>query len=89
MKDLLDKIGIKEAGYFSSEDNYIIDFEDADAYNKAFAKLDNSSLIEENSDSSLITSNISNILYLNRDFSLNLIANFETDEYKLVVTELY
>lgn len=88
MKDLLKKIGITEAGYFDKDGNYIIDFETSDDFNKAFAKLNNTNLVEENEASSVININVSNILYLNDDFSLNLIADFNQDIYKLVVVEL-
>lgn len=89
MKELLNKIGITEAGYFSENGNYIIDFSDSDAFSNANAKLDNSNLVEENVDSSVVTDMVSNIMYISDDFSLNLIANFDTDEYKLVVSNLY
>ena len=88
MKELLRKIGITEAGYFSSNNNYVIDFDNSDEYNKAFSKLDRTDLVEENDDTSLINMSVSNIMYSNNDFSLNLIADFDNDTYKLVVTEL-
>jgi len=88
MKELLRKIGITEAGYFSSSNNYVIDFENSDEYNKAFSKLDRTDLVEENDDTSVINMSVSNIMYSNDDFSLNLIADFDNDTYKLVVTDL-
>lgn len=88
MKELLRKIGITEAGYFSSNNNYVIDFENSDEYNKAFSKLDRTDLVEENDDTSIINMSVSNIMYSNDDFSLNLIADFDNDTYKLVVTDL-
>lgn len=88
MKELLKKIGITEAGYFSSNNNYVIDFDNSEEYNKAFSKLDRTDLVEENDDTSVINMNVSNIMYSNNDFSLNLIADFDNDTYKLVVTEL-
>lgn len=88
MKELLRKIGITEAGYFSSNNNYVIDFDSSDEYNKAFSKLDRTDLVEENDDTSVINMSVSNIMYSNDDFSLNLIADFDNDTYKLVVTDL-
>nr|DAP55372.1 MAG TPA: hypothetical protein [Caudoviricetes sp.] len=88
MKELLRKIGITEAGYFSSNNNYVIDFDNSDEYNKAFSKLDRTDLVEENDDTSVINMSVSNIMYSNNDFSLNLIADFDNDTYKLVVTDL-
>ena len=88
MKELLSKIGITEAGYFSKDKNYVIDFESSDQFNKAFSKLDKSDLVEENEDSSVVNLNVTNVMYISDDYSLNLIADFSADTYKLVVTEL-
>jgi hypothetical protein len=88
MKELLNSIGITDSGYYSSDNNYIIDFETSDQFNKAFSKLEKSDLVEENEDSSVINLNVSNVLYLADNFSLNLIADFDQDLYKLVITEL-
>ena len=88
MKDTLKKIGINEPGYFSEDDNYIIDFENSEQFNKAFSRLEKSDLVEENEDSSVIDLNVSNVMYVGDDYSFNLIAEFEQDIYKLVVSEL-
>ena len=88
MKDLLSKIGITQPGYFSKDKNYVIDFESDAEFNKAFSRLDKSDLVEENDDSSVVNLNVTNVLYTNEDYSLNLIADFEQDTYKLVVTQL-
>lgn len=88
MKDILKKIGINEVGYHSDDGNYIIDFENSDQFNKAFSRLEKSDLVEENEDSSVIDLNVSNVMYVGDDYSFNLIAEFEQDIYKLVVSEL-
>ena len=88
MKDLLNKIGITDPGYFTKDKGYVIDFENSEAFNKAFSRLDKSDLVDENEDSSVITLSVSNVMYSNDEYSLNLIADFDQDTYKLVVTEL-
>lgn len=88
MKDILRKIGITEAGYFSEDDNYIIDFENSEQFNKAFSRLEKSDLVEENEDSSVVDLNVSNVMYVTDEYSFNLIAEFEQDIYRLVVSEL-
>lgn len=88
MKELLKSLGITDVGYYSKEKNYVIDFESSDDFNKTFAKLNKSDLVDENEDSSVINLDVSNINYLADRFSLNLIADFGQDIYKLVVTEL-
>ena len=86
MRELLKKIGIDISGYYSDNDNYIIDLEDSDEFNKLFSKLDNSDLLEENEDSSVVNTEVSNIMYYSNDFILNLIADYDSDSYKLVVS---
>lgn len=88
MRDILNKIGITDVGHYSEDDNYIIDFETSDDFNKAFSRLDKSDLVEENEDSSVVNLTVSNILYISDDYSFNLIADFEQDLYKLVVSAL-
>lgn len=88
MKDLLRKLGIREQGTRTSNHNYVIDLDDSDHFNRIFSKLDKSDLLEENEDSSVVNLEVTNILYIADGFSLNLIADFEQDIYKLVVSEL-
>lgn len=88
MKNLLKDIGITEVGYYSKEKNYVIDLEDSNHFNKVFSKLQKSDLVDENEDSSVVNLSVSNVLFLADDYSLNLIADFDQDIYKLVVTEL-
>lgn len=88
MKEFLAKLGITEEGQVTQSGNYVVDIEDSDTYNKIFGKLENSELLEENTESSVINVNVTNILYLSEDYALNLIADFKADTYRLVVTEL-
>lgn len=88
MKELLKKIGIDGSGYYSDANTYVIDLEDSNAYNKAFTKLDNTSLVEEMSDSSVSNAYISNVMYINDRYSINIIADFESDTYKIIVHKL-
>lgn len=88
MKELLKNIGITEVGYYSKEKNYVIDLEDSNHFNKVFSKLQKSDLVDENEDSSVVNLSVSNVLFLADDYSLNLIADFDQNIYKLVVTEL-
>lgn len=88
MKDLLRKLGIMEPGQRSTDYDYVIDLDDSDHFNRIFSKLDKSDLLEENEDSSVVNLEVTNILYMADGFTLNLIADFEQDIYKLVVTEV-
>ena len=88
MKEFLRKLGITQSGYYSSNNNYVIDLDDSKDYDKICSVLDKSDLVEENPDSSVINTSVSNILYVGEQFSLNAIADFDSDTYKIVVTEI-
>ena len=88
MKEFLRKLGITQSGYYSSNNNYVIDLDDSKDYDKICSLLDKSDLVEENPDSSVINTSVSNILYVGEQFSLNAIADFDSDTYKIVVTEI-
>mgnify|MGYP000316234657 FL=1 len=88
MKELLLKIGISEPGYFSDSKTYVIDLKDSSQYSKVFSKLDKTDLVEELADSSVSNTSISNVMYTNDEYSMNIIADFDSDEYKLVVHKL-
>lgn len=88
MKELLNKIGITKAGHFDNSGEYIIEFENDAEYNKAFSKLDRTELVEENPDGGAIALNTSIIVYTNDDFTLQLVSDFDNDNYKLIVKEV-
>lgn len=88
MKQFLKDIGITEVGYFTEDGNYVIDLENSDAFNKVYGKLDNTDLIEENEDASVVNLDVTNIIYFCDEFAINLIADFTQNEYKIVVTEV-
>lgn len=88
MQDLLNKIGITQPGYYFDKNTYIIDLENADQYSKVFSKLDRSKEVKELQSSSISNTSISNVMYVNDDYNLNLIADFDNNVYKLAIYEL-
>lgn len=86
MKDFLNSLGITLPGHFEG-DNYIIELSDAEEYDKIFSKLDRREDVEEDEDSSIISMDSSSVSFSNEKFQLLLKANFESDEYQLVVSE--
>lgn len=88
MKEFLRQLGIDFTGRFTSSNNYVIDLASVKDYDMVCSKLDKSDLVEENPDSSVINMSVSNILYVGDQFSVNVIADFDSDSYKLVITEL-
>ena len=88
MKDLLRQIGISNVGHYAEDGSYVIDIDDSNKWGVIYSKLDNSDLIELQEESSLLTSDNASQIYLSDDYQLALIADFNNDLYKLVVSEL-
>jgi len=87
MKNFLNKLGITKIGYYNG-DNYIIDLDNDLEFSKVYSKLDKSELLEPDDEYSSINLIESSIKYFNDDYELTLSANFENDEYKLIVSEV-
>lgn len=88
MRELLNRVGITQPGYFSDSNTYVVDIMSANDYSRISTKLDKSDLVEEVEDSSISNTSISNIMYESEEYSLNLIADFDSDIYKLVVHKI-
>lgn len=88
MKELLNKIGLNLEGQDTKDGNYVIDLANSSQFNDVFCKLDKCEFLEENEDSSVMNLEVSNILFMTEGFTLNLIADYSQNSYKLVITEL-
>ena len=89
MKELLKSIGITAVGNYGNNGDYIIDIESSDKWGSIYTKLENSDLVELQEDSSLLTQDEASLIYLSDDdYQLVLVADFDNDLYKLVVSKL-
>ena len=50
--------------------------------------MDNTDLVDEMSDSSVSNAYVSNVMYINDYYSINIIADFESETYKIIVHKL-
>ena len=87
MNELLKQIGIDAEPVKAEDGNYNIDIEDSNEYGKYFSKLDKSDLVEEDQDASSVNFENSSIQFVNDEYTLNLIAEFENDTYSLSIIE--
>lgn len=87
MEQLLKEIGISEIPQQSNDGTYIIDIRDSNDYGKYYSKLDRSDLLDEDEESSNVTVDGSTIVYISDDYTLTLIADFASDQYKLTIRE--
>ena len=87
MNELLKQIGIDAKPVKAEDGNYNIDIEDSNEYGKYFSKLDKSDLVEEDQDASSVNFENSSIQFVNDEYTLTLIADFENDTYSLSIRE--
>lgn len=87
MEELLQQIGIKETPNESNNGIYVIDIKDSNEYGVYYSKLDRSPLLDEDEESSNVTIDGSTIVYISDDYTLTLIADFASDQYKLTIRE--
>lgn len=87
MEELLQQIGIKEIPNESNDGTYVIDIKDSNEYGVYYSKLDRSPLLDEDEESSNVTIDGSTIVYISDDYTLTLIADFASDQYKLTIRE--
>ena len=87
MEEFLKELGITKEPSSIKPDQIIIDIDDSNEYGKIYSKLDKSELVDEDQESSQITFDTSSIQFESDDYLITLLANFETDEYKLTIKE--
>ena len=87
MNEFLKQIGIDAEPVKAEDGNYNIDIEDSNEYGKYFSKLDKSDLVEEDQDASSVNFENSSIQFVNDEYTLTLIADFENDTYSLSIRE--
>ena len=87
MEDFLKEIGISQKPVKSDSRTYVIDIPDSNEYGRIYSKLDRSDLVDEDPESSQITSTVSSIQFIGEDYILTLLADFDSDKYKLTIRE--
>ena len=87
MNDLLREFGLALEGEYTKDGSYIVDIYDSNEFGRVYSALENGKNVEELYDNSLLTVHNASISYLYGDYQLNLIADFDEELYKLVITE--
>lgn len=86
MEDFLNSLGIS-GPLQKSRSSYVLDINDSNEYGRIYSLLDKSDLVEEDSESSQVTLDYSSIQFFNKQYTIQLIANFKDDEYRLTIKE--
>ena len=87
MEEFLKSIGINEKGVTAKDGSYVIDIPDSNTYGKYLSKLDRSTEVEEDTESSQVTEDVGSIQYVNDNFTITLLSDFDQDTYKLTIRE--
>ncbi len=89
IEDYLSSLNITQEGIYN-DDSYIIDLSNSDAYGRMFTKLDSSEDLELLDKNQVITEEGSSLIYESKSYPLilNLISDWESDRYQLIVNEI-
>ena len=88
LDDLLRDLNITAEPTENENGSYNIDLENSNEYSRYYSKLDKADFLEEDEEASQVSIETSSIQFVNDEWALTLLANFETDEYKLIIREL-
>ena len=89
MEELLKTLGVDKKGTYARDGSYVIDLDSAEDFGKMYSLLDSNEDLDYIDETSLLNVNNSslNYRYENR-YQLSIIADFNQDQYKLVIEEL-
>ena len=89
IKDVLIELGINKNGTYSRDGSFVIDLEeDSNEFGKIYSILDKNPNVEYMESNSLLTIDNSSLYYKYKDFQINILADFNNDEYKVVIARL-
>lgn len=85
MKELLQDIGITESGYYTEDDEYVIELDDSNQYSRIFSLLEKSNEVHEVEDDSVFDLEKNTLYFESEDYDIELSADLDDDFYKLTV----
>ena len=86
MEEFLKSLGIN-GQLQKSKSSYVLDINDSNEYGRIYSLLDKNDEVEEDSESSQVTMDYSSVRFFNDEYTIQLIADFENDEYRLTIKE--
>ena len=87
MDEFIKELGIQGTLIDGKNGTKVLDIEGSDNYGRIYSRLDNSDLLEEDEESSQLTSDTASTIYTSDKYTITLLADFEQDIYKLVIKE--
>ena len=85
MEDFLKQLGITQIPEQTNDGHYQIDIDNSNDFAKIYSKLDKSDLLDEDEESSQVTTETISIQYLNDDYLITLLGDLEGDKYTLTI----
>lgn len=90
-EQFLKQLNIEKYGNLSeADDGYIVQLKDSDTFGLIYMKLEENSELEELEDNTVLTEQGSSVVFedTNQTFLVSLLADWENDNYQLVVTDI-
>lgn len=84
-EELADKLGLPEGK--AEGDAYVVSLDGSDAYAKAYTALGDSVDVTLSEESVTVTEESAGLLYSGSDLEVQLLGDFDKDEYKVVITD--
>lgn len=87
MDELLNELNLNNEPIQVDENTYSIDLNDSNEYAKVYSLLDKSKIVKEDQYSSQLTSDNASVQFTSNNLTATLLADFNSDTYKLTIRE--
>lgn len=85
--DVLEKLSIPNQGNLTGK-TYVMNLDDSDDYGKYYSLIDKNSAVEYQEENSSLNLMGATLIYTLDNFLITLYADYDEDEYKLVIKDL-
>lgn len=85
--DVLEKLNIPNQGNLTGK-TYVMNLDDSDDYGKYYSLIDKNSAVEYQEENSSLNLMGATLIYTLDNFLITLYADYDEDEYKLVIKDL-
>lgn len=87
MEEILNELRITDSGEDTKNGAYEITLKDSNAYGKYYSLLDRNDNVEQMEDNALLTLNEGRLLFVYKDYLLDLQGDFTHNIYRLVISK--
>lgn len=90
IEDIIKKLNINYKGNYTEDGAYVIDLPNSEAFGNIFTLLENNNMIDTLEDNQVVTEEGSSLLYeiIGESYILNLLADWDTGNYQLIINNL-